>query len=343
MNKVVKTLLLMFASVFVVGAVLYFFKTIVAPPTHIKIDKSEPFIKAARQKIDGISAGDIMLEYSCTADMLEVYQVENFLGSSELKSLWDAFMEAYVPPFAQYAEKEFMNTRFWPTKKTRDIYGHCSELASHCSGLPSEQGKIKGLETLYDEYGQAWTCSQSTTFLSEQETKRLINQSKHYATTNPFAQNKYLREALLKVPNSLQASHYRYLKRKLDELGKYKEYKYRQKTDYENKMNAFDQKLEAYKQMVDGGFYTGDRTWFTQLSNDFASYDAESRAYFKMLESFEQDFAMAKDSMGLDRLSNRIRTALQNNEILFAVYDDFEQRIKDKKSRIQETYKWNWR
>ena len=146
---------------------------------------------------------------------------------------------------------------------------------------------------------------------------------------------------MLKVPNSLQASHYRYLKRKLDELGKYKEYKYRQKTDYENKMNALDQKLVAYKQMEDGGFYTGNRTWFTQLSNDFASYDAESRAYFKMLEGFEQDFAMAKDSMGLERLSNRIRTALQNNEILFAVYDDFEQRIKDKKSRIYETYKWN--
>lgn len=234
-----------------VAGVLVFYPTIVAPPTDVPVNnlhtKSLQTSISAFSEVRGVAYNDSV--YAAIADKLALYKKESFISDKEADNQTDAFVQAYVPIFAEQSNAKF-KASVWYEKDHKDMLKRIGQLRE----LKVDGGKsspltdlhrdaLKGLETIIDNYRKAKKVASYSSFNSVSDAKNKIKEADEYKKMEPLLNCKSLVEKLSDVRANIGRSHYRKVETKVNKTDNYRDIS---EQDFDTLMRAANKKIKEY-------------------------------------------------------------------------------------------------
>lgn len=211
MNKGLKIFLLAFAVLIALGVTLVFLKTILDPPSSMRdIDPFERNLKeetALMNRLTAKAPQDSL--FYLVLDEVSV-QGENSLLEPDLRDrLLRDFLSVYTPKYQQECNDLFRSS--WRLSDFDAISGRLAEIKACKTSDGSEaypSSAVSELTQLFSTVNGARRCARTQNYVDEESARESIASAKNYASTAPVANCRELVQALGKVADKLEASHY---------------------------------------------------------------------------------------------------------------------------------------
>lgn len=228
MKTSIKILLLI---VFIVGAiagVLVFAKTIVAPPSKLKLadqyiitlDKESGAFKPTKD-FDKSRAEYIRLD-----DMLKRFSIEGAVEAKVSDKYRQEIDNTYGKYLYSYGIGMFKKSE-WPEARLNELVRLIDTLKADklSNGKPAVSPKFVKASTrisnVVNEYHEALRLSRSTSYKSIDDAKKKIEKANEYSNTDPLKNNVALVNALNALPEKIAKSHYNYIRSRVNALRGY--------------------------------------------------------------------------------------------------------------------------
>lgn len=226
-NSPIKILILVLTITFATGAVLYFLKTIVTPPTNVEVRNlhTASIEKDIKQLTDtkAMEYNDSL--YTLITDKIDVFSKESFLGTSEKDEQVKVFILKYVPVFNALCTKRFDSPNWddagfkaWRTRIDELQKVKLSDGTLVVQG--ANENNLYNILSVMDEYKTAKGIAAICSFSSVAKAKTDIASANNYATRT-YIEHSKVADALKNVKVKIGESHYRNLVLKVLGLSSY--------------------------------------------------------------------------------------------------------------------------
>lgn len=228
LNKLIKVVLLL-ASVFsaLIG-VMFFYRTIVAPPGKLKFINYH--IETAKNNISIINGADFNelqdIIYIRVLHKLDFLMNNKLISKQEYDELLKIFISQYIPAYVDECEDVFEGS-VWVDKDIRNIDVRIAELRSmkimENEALINTElmNSLDDVEIVAAYYGEAMRVATVSSFLGLDSAKLLIASASRYSNMYPLKNNIELKNRLSSVASKLEKIHYSYLVEQAARLEKY--------------------------------------------------------------------------------------------------------------------------
>lgn len=228
LNKLIKVVLLL-ASVFsaLIG-VMFFYRTIVAPPGKLKFINNH--IETAKNNISIINGADFNelqdIIYIRVLHKLDFLMNNKLISKQEYDELLQIFISQYIPAYVDECEDVFEGS-VWVDKDIRNIDVRIAELRSmkimENEALINTElmNSLDDVEIVAAYYGEAMRVATVSSFLGLDSAKLLIASASRYSNMYPLKNNIELKNRLSSVASKLEKIHYSYLVEQAVRLEKY--------------------------------------------------------------------------------------------------------------------------
>ncbi len=227
-NSGLKITILIVAVILVVGAVLFYIRTIVSPPT--KIEQVNQHQQVISQETSRFSGTKSMLYndslYDALIDKIAVFTNNELVDKRQSDSDKEKLLNAYVPLFKTHCLKEFQKPG-WGESCFNSIRKRISELRTvkYTNKTAVLQGvnanDIREVEDIMKTYASAKTISTIRSYKDVSSARRNINEAAKYLNTN-YIKVSNLKNGLEKVKPSIAESHYKYVEGQVHRLRNYR-------------------------------------------------------------------------------------------------------------------------
>lgn len=283
MNKPIKILLLVVATLSAFGGVMVYYKTIVSPPGHLAFKNQ--YIEAS--KIDIFKLKSYTTDYTLDSTFVSITHELDFLLTNSLLSeqerneLLELFATQYVPAYTKFCNSQFKLSE-WDENQLQRIKERVSELfeLTTSDDMVVIQGPARSSlnEVLHviDIYYDAKTASYARGYYGIDSAKERIAEANQYASMSPINNCTELVSRLNSVSSRLEQDHYAYLEAQVERLRYY--YNYSQ-DEYDNLALSIADKLEEYKKNAKSTYgYISDIGVLENRAGEYyenASFDLE--------------------------------------------------------------------
>ena len=225
MNKTIKIVLLVVATILAVGGVMIFYKTIVSPPG--KLEFKNQYVQSAKNDIAAITSANSIAEFDSVfvaiTHELEFQYSGSLLSSNEKNELLDDFAKQYVEAYVQMCDSKFSKST-WNENEMGAISSQISKLQSlkNTDGANVIRGDLNAslneVSNVVRDYFAAKKVAIVSGYHGLQSAKRKIADSKRYLNTYPINNCSELVSRLQSLPSRLEQAHYNYLESQVEKL-----------------------------------------------------------------------------------------------------------------------------
>lgn len=286
-NAISKIAILIFAITIATGAVLYFIKTIVAPPTDIEVRNLH--IASIETDIsnftDNMSPSYNDSLYTLIADKINVFHADGFLNGSEKDEKLKEFILAYTHIFKSRCITRF-NSRGWDDadfpqwrKRVKELLGvKLSDGQKVITG--SYKNDLNNIVGIMDEYKNAKAIASISTYSSVETARSNISSADNYASRTYLDHSKLvssLRNVKVKIGNS----HYRQLTSRVNSLSGYRGMTENEFESLSSQIHSEIREYEDNKRIYGSAAKTQDE--ISVLKSDAAEYVSAAHDYYESL------------------------------------------------------------
>lgn len=283
LNKPIKVVLLL-ASVFsaLIG-VMFFYRTIVAPPGKLKFINYH--IETAKNNISIINGADFNelqdTIYIRVLHKLDFLMNNKLISKQEYDELLKIFISQYIPAYVDECEDVFEGS-VWVDKDIRNIDVRIAELRSmkimENEALINTElmNSLDDVEIVAAYYGEAMRVATVSSFLGLESAKLLIASASRYSNMYPLKNNIELKNRLSSVASKLEKIHYSYLVEQAVRLEKYTLY---DELEYKDFAHRVIDEVEEYENSAMAVY--GSESDLDLLKSVIAYYLKGAVAYFE--------------------------------------------------------------
>lgn len=251
MNKSIKIILLVVATLLAVGGVMAYYKTIVSPPGKLKF--SNQYVNAVKKDIEKVTSAntDTALDktFKGITYELNLLHSNSFLSDQERNELMEAFAVQYVPAYVSFCHDKFSNP-VWNEGELKKMKERISKLQTLRTTdkkiiIQGEaEASLKGVSHVIVNYYAAKAAASASGYKGLESAKQRIALANHYASMSPINNCRDLVSRLKSVSSRLEQAHYAYLLSQVERLRPY--YLYGE-SEYYTLASSVSDKLEEYK------------------------------------------------------------------------------------------------
>jgi hypothetical protein len=251
MNKVYKILLLSFAVLLFTGAVMFFYRTIVAPPKELTF--SNQYITDVNRDISGLSKSlnDFSLDslYTVITEETDFMWKDSAFSYRDKDLLVAQFIKKYIPLYVEKCDNKF-NKSEWNEAELQRIKAHITELRNITTtgkvtiidGTDLES--INRVSNVIVSYYEAKNAANAGGYSGLESAKKKIANARKYAKMSPLNNCHQLVSNLNSVASRLEQAHYSYLSGQVERLRNWQNYTV---DSYDNLAMDIAEKLKEYK------------------------------------------------------------------------------------------------
>jgi hypothetical protein len=284
MNKSVKILLLVVAVIIAIGGVLLFMKTIVSPPQDMKFNNQYEI--ALNQKIESfrkVNPDSLESEFATLTDLAHRFKAESNIDEKLFDKAYTEIIGIYSPKFAQYCIGQFQKSTWndgehkWMEDRIAQIRkltvdGGSRRIMDNYTEL---DGKFTIILNTISKYREAKALSNRTGYSGLGEARSRISKANQYKQDDYLKKNAALMKALNSLPRRLEASHYAYLRAKVNTLANYYSYS---ADSYDTMSDNVHAAIKEYEQNAQSVY--GEARDLSDLRSDAGRYYTAAREYF---------------------------------------------------------------
>lgn len=251
MNKVYKILLLSFAVLLFTGAVMLFYRTIVAPPKELSFGNQ--YIANVNKDISGLSKNlnDFSLDslYTVITEEIVFMWKDSAFSYRDKDLLVGQFVKKYVPLYVEKCDNKF-NKSEWKESELQGMKAHISEIRQITttgkvvvvSGTDLES--LNRVSNVIVSYYEAKSAASASGYSGIEAAKKKIANARKYAKISPLNNCHQLVSNLNSVASRLEQAHYSYLSGQVERLRNWQNYTV---DSYDNLAMDIAEKLKEYK------------------------------------------------------------------------------------------------
>lgn len=217
----IKSLLLVIAFLGVLFGVLFFFKTIVAPPsdveqTDVYTPDVEKFVtEYAGSKWTSDLNGDEE-KFRVAVDRISIFHSDGLISADKRDELLCKAIGRYFDCFTGWAYEKF-NNKVWSSddhaemrRVIRELRDYKVEDGSKMVVTEAQNSWLMAIENILSDYDKAWVASRNTYYGNAPEN---ITEAKKYRSLPYISNCTALTKALDEVPRKTMLSHYNHVQR----------------------------------------------------------------------------------------------------------------------------------
>lgn len=280
-NSPIKILILVLTITFATGAILYFMKTIVTPPTNVEVRNlhTASIEKDIMQLTDTKTMTYNDSLYTLLTDKINVFSKESFLGTSEKDEQVKAFILKYIPIFNAICTKRFNSPNWDDTGFTawRRIIDELQKIKLSDGTLVvqgTNKNNLYNIIGVMDEYKTAKGLAAISSFSSVAKAKTDIASANNYATRR-YIEHSKIADALKNVKVKIGESHYRNLVFKVHKLSNYTSMN---QTEFQGLVNEVNNAVTEYD--ANKSIYGSGAKNLSSLKRDAGSYVSAANQYY---------------------------------------------------------------
>lgn len=280
-NTPIKILILVLTITFAAGAVLYFFKTIVTPPTNVEVRNLHvaSIEKDIKQLTDTKAMGYNDSLYTLITDKIDVFSKESFLSTSEKEEQVKAFILKYVPVFNTLCTKRFNSpnwddTGFTKWRKRIDELQKIKLSDGTLVVQGTNKNNLSNILGVMDEYKTAQGIASINSFYSIAKAKTDIVSANSYATRT-YIEHSKIADALKNVKVKIGEAHYRNLVLRVRELSNYASMS---QTEFQNLVTEVNNAITEYD--ANKSMYGSGAKDLSNLKSDAGRYVSVANQYY---------------------------------------------------------------
>jgi len=294
MKNAVKILLLTVAVVLAVVLVMFFYKTIVAPPQ--KMEFNNQYVQSVNKDIERIqyanTDNDFDSFYIAVVHEIDLQYSNSFLTDQERDELLENFAKQYVPQYKNHCNSKFQQS-IWNEGELNVMRKRISELKSlqAANNKIVIQGNLKNdldyISSVVDSYYDAKKTAVVSGFYGREMAIAKINKAKDYISKEPLCNCVSLVSDLKSVPERLGDKHYKYLSQKIDNNLNEKAYQSLPQEQYNARVTLMLQDIDLYDNDVRNRYYIYDNSG--DLRKKVGDWQREANSYYRSLNSNRSD------------------------------------------------------
>ncbi len=251
MNKVYKILLLSIAILLFTGAVMMFYRTIVAPPQQLKF--SNQYITEVNNDINKLTSNldDYSLDslYTVITEETDFMWKDSAFLSRDRDMLIGQMIKKYVPLYVSSCEAKFQKSE-WKESELQQMKSHVSELRQMTTTEKiivvdgNNLNDLNKVSNVIVSYYEAKSASNAGGYNGLESAKRKIANARRYAKMSPLNNCHQLVSNLNSVSTRLEQAHYAYLSGQVERLRHWQSFTV---DNYDNLAMDIAEKLKEYK------------------------------------------------------------------------------------------------
>ena len=251
MNRIYKILLLFFAVLLFTGAVMLFYRTIVAPPKALAFGNQ--YIVNINKDISVLSKSlnDSSLDslYTVITEEIDFMWKDSAFSYKDKDLLIGKFVKKYVPLYVEKCDNKFSKSE-WKEGELQGMKEHISELREITttgkvivvSGTNLES--LNRISNVIVSYYEAKNAANAGGYNGIESAKKKIANARKYAKMSPLNNCHQLVSILNTVASRLEQAHYSYLSGQVERLRNWQNYTV---DSYDNLAMDIAEKLKEYK------------------------------------------------------------------------------------------------
>ena len=280
-NSPIKIVILVLTIAVAAGAVLYFLKTIVTPPTNVDVNNLH--IASIEKDVKNLTESKSMSYndslYVLLNDKIEVFSNEGFLTVSEKDAQIKEFILKYVPVFKAICTKRFNSPNWDDTDFTawRKRIAELQKVALSDGTLVvqgTNKNDLANIVGVMDDYKTAKGIAAIRSFTSVAKAKTDITSANNYAS-RPYIEHSKVAGSLKKVKENIGESHYKNLVLKVHELSNYASMS---QTEFQSLVNEVNNALTEYD--ANKSIYGSAAKDLASLKTDAGKYVSAANQYY---------------------------------------------------------------
>ena len=251
MNKVYKILLLSFAVLLFVGAVMFFYRTIVAPPKELTV--SNQYVADVNKDISLLSKNlhDFSLDslYTVITEETEFMWKDSVISNREKDLLVVQFVKKYIPLYVDKCDNVFHKSE-WNEDGLQKMKSRIIELRNMTTTEKvlvvdgTDLASLNKVSNVIVSYYEAKNAASTGGYSGLESAKRKIANARKYAKMSPLNNCQQLVANLNSVASRLEQAHYSYLSGQVERLRNWQNYYV---DDYDKLAMEIAEKLKEYK------------------------------------------------------------------------------------------------
>lgn len=291
MKLSIKIFLLLLFVVAAVGAVLIFVKTQVAPPGNVRYhDQYSGPLNETLASVGEKEFPDNTDNFRKAYHKISFMNVEELLTDEQTDNLITRVDTIYGGSMVSYAYNIF-NSPIWEEEKLGLVANTMDYLRAD---LLSDGGhavtdamdrKFSEVENIVSSYREALAFSRDKAYRGVNDASQRINKIDDYRNKPYLSNNVALMEALDKLPDAINASHYAYLESQINRLGGYKNYN---QDTYNNSVQT--SVLQAITDYDNASFYGSGKRSMSNLYQRAVDLIAEAQTYYQRMDAERIDY-----------------------------------------------------
>jgi len=223
----IKTSLLVIAILVAIGGVLFFFKTIVAPPSNVEqTDVYTPDVeKFVVGYVESKPESDFKSDegkFRGTVDRISIFHSDGLISAAKRDEFLQKAVGTHFGRFNDWAFMKF-NNKVWRSadhaemrRVIRELRGYDVENGTKSALTADQDYKLSEIEGIISDYNKAWRASRNTYFGNA---PRNIEEAKKYRSKPYISNCTALMKALDEMPRKVMLSHYSHVLQKVKTLG----------------------------------------------------------------------------------------------------------------------------
>lgn len=295
MKTSIKIIILVSALTVVIGLLLFFFRSISAPPSSDPI--SGQHVEDINMNIadinDEISASSLENTFLSTDRKIALWAENSLIGTWEHDECIQTFLENYIQTYVSQTESR-LSQKSWGKSDRDDIVSRIcylrEEKLSDGQGVVAStdnnmSSKLYELEKICNDYTAASSFVAKTSFVSLSDSKTRVQKARDYAEDS-YLSNSDLSSSLNNFPEKLGDSHYRTLSALLNQLS---DWRYVSLSTTEGNFKKFNTACDDYRNTT---IYGG--------SHPKSVSDMKSQAKRYMDNAYDEKCSLTVDNKSYD-------------------------------------------
>lgn len=283
-NVSTKISILVVSVIVVVGAVLFFVRTVVSPPTKTEVINQHQQI--LENGVNSLSSSKGMLYndslYDALIDKIFVFESNKLISEAQADHDKSRLINSYIPLFKSKCLKDFQTSRWgeslFPPIRKRIGELRSVKLANKTSVVQgSNASDLREIEQVMTNYNEAKPISRIRSFRGVLTARNNITNAAKYASMD-YIKVSNLKEGLSKVRSSIAESHYEYIVRKVHGLRSYRSITEIQFNSLVDSVNAAIKEYNSNKSM-----YGSDARDLSGLHSEAGTIISNARQYYASL------------------------------------------------------------
>lgn len=291
MKTTSKILILVIGCFIAVAGILFFIKTILAPPKSLLAQN--PYEKALNDEREDlreeVSFQNIRNIHPILSDKINRFRIEKAIDNNTADMYTLSLDSVYGKGVVQYSFHVFQDTQ-WGDNNVKDIQGMMAtldgrRLSNGQSTLPPElNGEFIRLKDIVARYNSALAASKNTSFKSISDASAKISQAESFLDEEYLKNNPTLMNDLRNVKSKLANSHYNYLAGRVKKLENY--YSMSESSFY-SLVRSIENEIDAYDST---GIYGGNKKNTNSLYSRINEISGWADNYFYYTPSYNYDY-----------------------------------------------------